>query len=519
MLRARTLPAPRRMVILVVSAVIAVAGIDLSARQGASEVSATSVGPAVVPAVPDPPNIVLVTTDDQRADDLRWMPRTRARLGRRGITFRRMLSPHPLCCPARAEILTGQYGQNNGVLSNGGRWGGYKRLDEDHTLATWLSAAGYHTAFAGKHLNRYRARAGRDPGWTRFNPLVGRVYRYTTFTAWNDGRRQRGRYLTDYLSRKSRRYVRRFAADDKPFFIWTSYVAPHASRHPCGRGGKLRCGAPPIPARRHRHLYPHAVPPSFRSPAFNEKNVSDKHPEVRDNRKLLRSRIRRLHLARIRSLGAVDEAVAALIRTLRRTGELRNTFVLFTSDNGHQMGEHRLVTKNQPFEESLRVPLLVRGPRVPAGRVVHQSSALVDLAVTILDLARAEADLVVDGQSLVRLLRAPGTARHRGDTQLIQAGPRLGRGPRWFFRGVRTTRYTYARYGTGRFRELYDRRRDPAQLRNVARSRSYRAVVAELERRTRQLEDCEGRACNVRFGRMPRRADPQPPDSDVRPAP
>ena len=128
---------------------------------------------------------------------------------------------------------------------------------------------------------------------------------------------------------------------------------------------------------------------------------------------------------------------------------------------------------------------------------------MVDLAPTVLELAGAEADLVVDGQSLVRLLRSPGTARRRGDTQLIQAGPRPGRGRLWFFRGVRTARYTYAHYDGNGFRELYDRRRDPAQLRNVARSRAYRAVVAELERRTRRLKVCDGRACNVRFGRLP----------------
>jgi len=500
----RTLTTSRASVIVVTTALTASLAIDLVAKEGGVDAGATSHSRTATAAAPHRPNIVLITTDDQRTDDLRWMPRTRALLGRRGVTFPRMLSPHPVCCPARAEILTGQYGQNNGVLSNGGRWGGYKRLDVDHTLATWLSAAGYRTAFAGKHLNLYRARAGRDPGWTRFNPLLGAIYRYTSFTALNDGHRQTGRYLTDYLSHKTSRYVRRFAPADKPFFIWTSYVAPHSSRHPCGRGGTKRCSAPPIPARRHRLLHPHAVPPSFRSPAFNERNVSDKHPELRDNPRLPRSRVRRLHLARIRSLASVDEAVAALIRTLRRTGELSNTVVLFTSDNGYQMGEHRLLTKNQPFESSLHVPLLVRGPGIPHGDVSRQPVTMVDLAPTILELARAEADLVVDGQSLVPLLRAPRTARHQGDTQLIQAGPRPRRGPRWFFRGVRTARYTYAHYDGNGFRELYDRRRDPAQLRNVARSPAYRAVVAELERRTRRLKTCTGQDCNVRFGPVPR---------------
>lgn len=497
----RTLSASRAPLVVLVFGVTAAVAIDLGVREGRTDAGGSSPGRTALTVAPGPPNIVLITTDDQRADDLRWMPRTRDRLGRHGITFRGMLSPHPVCCPARAEILTGQYGQNNGVLSNGGRFGGYKRLDVDHTLATWLKAAGYRTAFAGKHLNRYKASAGRDPGWNRFNPLVGHVYRYNTFTAWNDGKRESGRYLTDYLSLKTRRYVRRFSSGDAPFFIWTSYVAPHTSRYPCGRS---TCSASPLPARRHRHLYPGASPPSFRSPAFNEANVSDKHREVRDNGKLSRTRVRKFHLARIRSLAAVDEGVAALIRTLRHTGELKNTVVMFTSDNGYQMGEHRLLTKNQPFEESLHVPLLVRGPGIPGGKVVGQRVSMVDLAPTVLELAGAEADLVVDGHSLVPLLQSPGKARRHGNTQLIQAGPRPGRGPLWFFRGVRTARYTYARYPGNGFRELYDRRRDPAQLRNVARRPAYRAVVAELERRTKQLKVCEGQACSVRFGRMPK---------------
>ena len=127
----------------------------------------------------------------------------------------------------------------------------------------------------------------------------------------------------------------------------------------------------------------------------------------------------------------------------------------------------------------------------------------VDLAATIADLAGARPDIVVDGQSLVRVLDRPGTARRSGDTQLIQAGPLTHWSHPWFFRGVRTSRYTYVQYGDG-FRELYDHRRDPAELRNVVRLPAYRAVVAELERRTDRLKTCRGRACNVRFGPAPR---------------
>lgn len=119
------------------------------------------------------PNIILISTDDMNKTDLRWMPKTRRLLGKAGVTLDGFISNNPICCPARAEILTGQYSHNNGVHYNDGPWGGYKVLEEPgNHVGSWLKAAGYRTAFVGKHMNGWEDTARRQRGWTIFNPIM-----------------------------------------------------------------------------------------------------------------------------------------------------------------------------------------------------------------------------------------------------------------------------------------------------------------------------------------------------------
>jgi arylsulfatase A-like enzyme len=223
--------------------------------------------------------------------------------------------------------------------------------------------------------------------------------------------------------------------------------------------------------------------------------MSDKPRQLRRLPAIDRERVQNHFLGRIRSLQAVDEAVADAVATLREVGELSNTVVIFTSDNGMLMGEHRLMNKNVPYEQSLRVPLLVRGPGIPRGEKRAQAVTMVDLAPTVLEISGASADEIIDGRSLLPLLRG-NAVRGRG-TVLIQTGPRT-RAERntwgWGWRGVRTARYTFVR-NAGGFVELYDRRHDPAQLRNVADRPRYHSVRAELRRRARILGSCVGEEC------------------------
>jgi arylsulfatase A-like enzyme len=245
-------------------------------------------------------------------------------------------------------------------------------------------------------------------------------------------------------------------------------------------------------------MFRHVRPPSFDDPAFLERNLRDKpRTYYWDQPKLTRAELRRWHRARIQSLQGVDESVDEIVQELRRLGELRDTVILFVSDNGYLMGEHSYRGKDVPWEEALRIPMLVRGPGIPNGVVRRQTMTLVDVAPTLLDLADARPSVTQDGRSLLPTLRRPQARGY--STALIQGG---SWNRPWMYRGVRTRRYTYVRLYNGR-PELYDRRTDPHQLRSVAQDPRYRSVRHELERRTATLAECAGAGCRRSFGAVP----------------
>lgn len=498
----------RALTLAVVVALVVVTGCTGGADESAAPSSAPAdlASPTSVPEVqrkePTPPgqpggerpNIVLITTDDMNQSDLRWMPKTRRMLGDAGVTVDGFISNHPLCCPARAQIFTGQLAHNNRVHDNEhSRFGGYKRLrDPGQHVGRWLRDAGYRTAFVGKHMNGWESTARRQPGWTVFDPLLEGIYAPYGITMFGNGtpRRYDDVYTADLVGGLSVRYIKRLAAQDAPFFIWTSQVPPHGMF--VDEQWTL-----PVPARRHQGRYAAAVPPSLSHPAFNEADVSDKPPWMRDLALAPAEDVTAWHRARIESLAAVDDQVARTVAALRETGELRNTYIFFTSDNGLMLGEHRLWNKNKPYEPNLRIPLLVRGPTLPAGVRRAATYGLVDLAPTFLDLAQAEAGLVVDGRSMMGTLRDDDPAY---PDYLIQAAggdqrPPAGTRDRpWWWRGVRSSEYVYVRYNDG-FEELYDLRADPGQLTNVASLPEYAAVKRQYADRLKSLKRCAGEEC------------------------
>jgi arylsulfatase A-like enzyme len=442
----------------------------------------------------DRPNIVLITTDDMNQSDLRWMPKTRRLLGGAGVTVDGFISNHPLCCPARAQIFTGQFAHNNRVHDNQySRFGGYKRLeDPGQHVGRWLRDAGYRTAFVGKHMNGWEFTAPRQPGWTVFDPLLTGIYAPYGITMFGNGtpRRYEDVYTADLVGRLAVRYIKRFAARDAPFFVWVSQMPPH------GMFVDDRWTLP-VPARRHEGRYADAVPPSLSHPAFNEADISDKPPWMRDIGPARAEDVTAWHRARVESLAAVDDQVARTVAALRETGELDNTYLFFTSDNGLMLGEHRLWNKNKPYEPNLRIPLLVRGPTLPAGARRTATYGLVDLAPTFLDLGEAEAGLVVDGRSMMGTLRAD--APSYPDYLIQAAGGDLRPPPGtvdkpWWWRGIRSSDYVYVRYNDG-FEELYDMQADPGQLTNVASLPEYADVKRQYADRLKSLKRCAGEEC------------------------
>ncbi len=452
------------------------------------------------PPAQDRPNIVLITSDDQTVSDMRVLTNVRKFLTNQGTSFSNSFAPFPLCCPDQASILTGQYAHNHGVLGNGGgQWpvGGYDLLDGSSTLATWLQGAGYQTAFVGKYLVGYgtTSPAVVPPGWTEWHAVIigGNYYNYQMY---EDGvlNPYTGVYQTDFYAQLSADIITRRAADDAPFFLWTSYKAPH-------NGGPVEDDDPvsnvlttPAVADRHRDLA--AGIPLPRDPSFNEADVSDKPLEVRQRPRFTaedEAALTEINQQRWESLLALDEAVEATIEALAATGELDNTIIAFTSDNGFMMGQHRIPGgKGVPYEPSLRVPLSIRGPGFPAGVVREQLVATVDLAPTFLEAAGATAGLIMDGTSLLPLAADPGAGPARDI--VIEAGPRTVGGP-MYWTGLRTERWKYVEYGVTGEVELYDLLRDPYELRNQQGNPAYAAVVTQLAADLDRLRNCAGEVC------------------------
>jgi N-acetylglucosamine-6-sulfatase len=447
------------------------------------------------------PNIVFISTDDERTSDMKWMPYTRRLIGGNGVTFSEALSPHPLCCPARAEFVTGQYGQNNGVTYNRGVHGGYQALrDPGNTLARWLHDAGYQTGMAGKYLNQYSPDRPSRTGWDHWNPSVRGVYSYNHTTFYNDGHQVLRRAHVDHaVTGYVNSYIHEFARKKAPFYVWASDLAPHGRL--TGGHSTEREGTNPLPAKRDRGTMADVVNPATSKPSYG---VGVRHGmEGRfTTPHLLGPVMNRKFETRIESLQAADRGVRSIVNTLKSTGEWSNTYIVFTSDNGYMLGEHGLIEKNYLFDEALRVPLLVRVPGAePTTSRLPVTS--VDIAPTVADLAGVTPERVVDGTSFAPLLS--GASVSWRDTQLVQTGRRARSwsDQGWKSRGVRTSRWTYGYSARSGQAELYDRVNDPFELVNLAEDPADRAVRAELARRARLLENCAGADCQHRFGPVP----------------
>ncbi len=439
------------------------------------------------------PNLVFVLTDDMRDDDLGNMPITQRLLANQGMEFTDAISPHPLCCPARAQLATGQYAQNSGVQHNRGEHGGFQALDPTQEASSWFRDAGYRTGFVGKFLNGYGPRDVRPAGWTRWDALTRGVYDYVDFTMTGDGTPERytDSYITHVIEDRTNQNVRDFAESGDPFVIYAWHLAPHYRITP--EGGR---GLPPAdPAD--RDLFADARPRSFDDPAFNEDDVTDQPAYLRHRPLVARDEVHAENRARLQTLQAVDRAVGTLVETLDAEGVLDNTYIVFSSDNGYSLGEHRFVGKDVLTDEALQIPLLVRGPGIAPGSTSDLPVTLVDLPATFASLTGVSPGWMVDGTSLAGTLH--GEAQAFRDTTLIQTGRTLGDG--WSHRGVRTDRYLYGTDGADGF--LYDHEGDPDEMVNRFDDPAYAEVQIALELRRSELVTCAGWTCNQAFGPVP----------------
>jgi N-acetylglucosamine-6-sulfatase len=462
----------------------------------AALVTSTTAAPAG--AAVAKPNVVVIMVDDMNVSALSVLPNVRA-LANQGTSFDNSVVSYSLCCPSRATLLTGQYAHNHDVLGNAPPDGGFGKLRGAETLPVWLRRAGYHTAHVGKFLNGYGATDPTQipPGWTEWYGSVDP----STYSMWGYTLNENGTlrtygspavedpalYQTDVYASKAVDYINRRTPAAQPFFLSFAPLAPHGERAVAGVDLSQRN---PRPAPRHRgDLEDITVP---KPPNYDEVDVSDKPAAVRNRPRIGNAAEQQISVrlkGRLESLLAVDEAVAQIVSALRANGELANTVIVFTSDNGWMQGEHRIVSgKIVPYEESIRVPLIMRGPGLPAGTRVTTIAANVDLAPTILDAADATAGLAVDGRSLIPIANDPASFA-RGI--VIETGPRQS--GNWYA-GIRSPRWAYVEHSTGE-RELYDLQVDPFQLTSVHNDPRYAATRQALASRLATLRTCAGDTC------------------------
>jgi N-acetylglucosamine-6-sulfatase len=468
------------------------------------------------------PNVLFVLTDDLDRGEIAKMPDLQSLMVDQGVSFSNYIASVSLCCPSRTTTLRGQYSHNTGVESNGGINGGFEtahRLGlESSTIATWMQAAGYRTALVGKYLNGYPdtvAKTYVPPGWDDFvSPAAGNPYSQYNYTLNDNGALVHhgstpSDYGTDVYVGKTESFIRQSVAAGKPFFAYLAVYAPHQ---------------PATPAPQDIGRFAGAQAP--RTPAYNAADVSDK-PRFIQNLPLMTAKVQRrvdsLYQRRIESLQAVDRGIAHLIDTLRATGALDHTYIVFTSDNGFHLGQFRMPAgKQTAYDFDIHLPLIVRGPGIPAGRTSDQLVGNIDLAPTFAAMAGAATPSFVDGRSFLALAADPSRTVGWRDAYLVEHWKEIDQTNRQGaplepgdidqggvivpartskaslstipeYHAVRTVRYLYVEYSTGE-RELYDLGNDPYEVHNLVLS-ARTALLKVLSSEVAALKDCKAASC------------------------
>jgi len=542
--------------------------------------------PATVPTPPAPqpppptppkqtaPNVLMFVVDDMRWDDLRVMPRTRAWLQQGGTQFTNSFSPYPLCCPARSSIFTGKYTHNHEVYSHTPPWG-FHAFDDRSTIATWLKSAGYQTMLLGKYLNGYGSQPPRGattgdslhyvpPGWTdwraAFEPPSGPAGQgrgglhryYGTELTLNGTRFQSlaGQYQTDAYGAIMDQYVDQQKWTTQPYFSYVSFTAPHAGnprqaidppKAVVGGDGQTREFVTPASPQRHWSKFRDQAPSGT---TWTDRDTSDRPADLPYTplNAAEKSAITQVNAKRLQALFTVDEAIDRTMRSLRDAGELGNTYVIFTSDNGYYLGEQGIRQgKLLPYEAALRVPLLMRGPGIPAGATRTDPFSTVDLAPTIMQMAGRTPPASVDGQGMLPVAKGgdrgwtrpilvntgPGSVVRESDESGTELGHLTDPGAvdNRYILGIRTKRWVYLNRAGG-FEELFDLTTDPRQTNNLldngsapasadltqqqatldaqarARARTATApaddpqvVLEQMRAELAKLKDCAGASC------------------------
>jgi arylsulfatase A-like enzyme len=438
------------------------------------------------PRDPSKPNVVLIMTDDQPTHTIEYMPNLNQELVDNGVNFTQGYVTTPLCCPSRASILTGQYTHSHGVTSNRPPNGSALAFDDLDTIAVRMQQAGYVTSHIGKYLNSYdllEPPGYIPPGWDDWNVFYHkdekRSYYYDYSLAENNEFVTYGKaesdYSTDVLTQKAVDFIQ--AARKRQFFLVLSYNAPHQTYQF---------------AERHRDMFrtdDQVIP--HRPPNFAQTDLSGKPEWLRMMDPVDVPYVDNVHQRLLRTLMAVDDGIGEIVATLEQIDQRENTLIIFISDNGLALGEHRMtIGKVCPYEACLSIPFVVSYPAIiDEPRVDNRPVLNIDLAPTILDIAGLEIPASVDGLSMAPILGDPGaTWRDSFLFEHLQADDEDGLVAHIpTYEGIRTLQWKYIQYETGET-ELYDMQADPYEMQNLAESHQYSNLISELVESLREIQ-------------------------------
>ncbi|MCX6619696.1 MAG: sulfatase [Acidobacteria bacterium] len=428
-----------------------------------------------------PPNVVYIVTDDQRWDllSLRGHPYVRTpnmdRIGREGVVFLNAFVTTSLCSPSRASILTGRYSHQHQVRTNGSS----PAFDQkEKTFPALLRAAGYHTGYFGKwHIgDDPKPRAGFDE-WAAF-PGQGR-YQDPPLNV-NGTLRQFPGHADDVVADLAVEFLTRQRGGG-PFCLCVGLKSPHAEQ---------------IPPPRLAHEFDNVEVP--RPPGWQEDYAVTGKADVVgkaciqmekffDGPIKLKGSYDRYMKDFYRCVMSADDAVGRILESLDRIGATGDTLVVFTGDNGFFFGEHGLVDKRLPYEEALRVPMLLRYPAgIEPGRAVSEMALNIDLCPTVLDYCGVRVPDNVAGRSL-RPLLGSGRPKHWRTEMFYDYAERIWQSPAVV--AVRTERYKFIEYvDKADTNELYDLAVDPHENHNAIRDLAYAPVLADLRGRLERLK-------------------------------
>lgn len=465
------------------------------------------------------PNVLFLLVDDldvavyQSGLDAGLYPHIKS-LVAAGTSFSNAFVSLSICCPSRSTFFTGQYPHNHGTLRNSGKAGGFKSFKDSSTLAVWMKAGGYRTALMGKYLNGYKAEASGyvPPGWDTWNALLS-LHQYDYSLTVPGGVQSHGSapedYQTDVLANLADSYVR--TPSSQPFFLALTPSAPHLESG--GEVGDDDGGDSLRPAPRHVGT-PTVTLPASLLPSFNEADLSDKPKWLRQRPLTQLATQQRVFNEKRTAMRAVDDMVGKLVLALKETGQWDNTLFVFTSDNGFQYGTHRRnLTKVDFYEESIRLPMVVKAPGQRSSRVADGWSLNNDWAVTVLDYAGLQpaAGHRFDGQSLRPLLEGSGSGRRTLLVELPATGQSGGHVPFYALRskdpaltldpsGKKVLVFAQTENAAGSSvtdLELYDLDTDPWQVQSLHRSTESQRVQQIQLMRTRldALKTCAADQC------------------------